>query len=90
MTYAAILRSEPEGGFTVFVPALRGCLSYGENIPQALRNAEEAIECFLLGLRDTGEQPPAKGDDITSPAQAVTGTLLAHRVTVKEAELQVA
>ncbi len=39
-----------EGGYTVIVPALPGCVSYGETIKQATRNAREAIELHLENL----------------------------------------
>ena len=37
---------------TVLVPALPGCVTYGQTIDEALRMAEEAIHCHLLGLAD--------------------------------------
>ncbi len=39
-----------EGGYTVIVPALPGCVSYGETIQEATRNASEAIELHLENL----------------------------------------
>ena len=44
--YNIILRAEPEGGFTVLVPALPGCVTYGKNLDEARRMAKEAIELF--------------------------------------------
>lgn len=41
------LRPEPEGGFTVRVPALPEIVTYGENEDEALANAKEAIELSL-------------------------------------------
>lgn len=29
LNYRELLREEPEGGFTVFVPSLNGCIAYG-------------------------------------------------------------
>jgi len=83
LTYTVLLKAEPEGGFTVLVPALPGCISYGENIPAALGMAEEAIECYLLVLQDEGETPPFEGEDVTIAAEDVSGTLLGYKVTVK-------
>jgi antitoxin HicB len=39
-----------DGGYTVVVPALRGCISYGETAAEATRNAREAIELHLENL----------------------------------------
>ena len=36
-----------EGGFTVFVPSLPGCISEGDIKEEALNNIREAIELFL-------------------------------------------
>lgn len=45
-----IFRAKPEGGFTVLVPALPGCITYGKNIREAQRMAKEAITLYLEDL----------------------------------------
>ena len=49
-TYKIMLHREPEGGFTVNVPALPGCITYGENIDEAILMAKEAIELYIEEL----------------------------------------
>ena len=39
-----------DGGYTVVVPALPGCISYGRTAAKATRNAREAIELHLENL----------------------------------------
>ena len=39
-----------DGGYTVVVPALPGCISYGRTAKEAARNAREAIELHLENL----------------------------------------
>lgn len=46
-SYQALLSAEPEGGFTVTVPVLPGCITHGENIDHALTMAKEAIELYV-------------------------------------------
>ena len=46
-TYKILLHIEPEGGFTVTVPALPGCITYGENLTEAIQMAKEAIELYI-------------------------------------------
>jgi antitoxin HicB len=70
-TYAVILEPEPEGGFSVVVPALPEAHTQGETIDEALANASEVIAAVLADRR-------AHGDDI--PPSDV-GAVLA-RVTV--------
>jgi antitoxin HicB len=39
-----------DGGYTVVVPALPGCISYGETAAEATRNVREAIGLHLENL----------------------------------------
>ena len=59
-TYRILLKKEPEGGFTVTVPALSGCITYGETMEEAVANAKEAIEVFLESLTAHGEPIPTE------------------------------
>jgi predicted RNase H-like HicB family nuclease len=43
------------GGFTVTVPALDGCFTQGETEKEALKNAKEAIICYLEGLEKVNQ-----------------------------------
>jgi len=58
-TYTVHLRPEPEGGFTVLVPALPEVVSYGVDEDEAMRMALEAIELALEVRRDDGDEIPA-------------------------------
>lgn len=44
-----------EGGFTVVVPALPGCISYGRTLAEAKAMASDAINSYLESLRKHGE-----------------------------------
>jgi len=46
-----ILEPAAEGGFNVRVPALDGCFTQGDTEAKALKNAKEAIICYLEGLQ---------------------------------------
>jgi antitoxin HicB len=50
MKFNIILEEAEEGGFNVSVPALDGCFTQGDNEEEALKNAREAIVCYLEGL----------------------------------------
>ena len=56
--YKLLLRKEPEGGYTVLVPSLPGCITYGENVDEAITMAKEAIELYIEELKDHGEVIP--------------------------------
>ena len=59
--YKLLLRKEPEGGYTVTVPALPGCITYGENVEEAVTMAKEAIELYIEELKDRGESITNEG-----------------------------
>ncbi|MEK6793098.1 MAG: type II toxin-antitoxin system HicB family antitoxin [Nanoarchaeota archaeon] len=42
-----ILEEQEEGGYTVYVPSLPGCISEGETKEEALINIKEAILLYL-------------------------------------------
>jgi len=57
-TYKIHLHKEPEGGYTVSVPALQGCITYGDNVDEAIAMAKEAIELYIEELQERGETIP--------------------------------
>jgi len=57
-TYRILLKQEPEGGYTVTVPSLPGCITYGDNVNHAIDMAKEAIEGYLEVLKELGEEIP--------------------------------
>ncbi|MCX7969625.1 MAG: type II toxin-antitoxin system HicB family antitoxin [Armatimonadetes bacterium] len=58
-TYTVVLERNESGGYTVTVPALKGCVTQGETIAQALDRAKEAIECHLEALASLGKRIPS-------------------------------
>ncbi|MDY0078360.1 MAG: type II toxin-antitoxin system HicB family antitoxin [Bacteroidales bacterium] len=57
-TYKILLNKEPEGGYTVIVPTLPGCITYGETIDDAIVMAKEAIELYVESLVAHNEPIP--------------------------------
>jgi predicted RNase H-like HicB family nuclease len=52
MKLRIVLEPSEDGGFTVFVPTLPGCISEGESKDEALKNIREAIELYLEPVED--------------------------------------
>lgn len=53
-----IVEDQAEGGYTVSFPELPGCITCGETIESALKNAEDAKKIWLEAvLEDGGEVP---------------------------------
>lgn len=49
-SYRILLNPEPERGYTVTVPSLPGCVTFGESIDEAISMAEEVIELYIESL----------------------------------------
>jgi predicted RNase H-like HicB family nuclease len=52
MKLKVALEPSEEGGFTVYVPSLPGCISEGDSEQEALENIREAIELYLEPVED--------------------------------------
>ena len=55
MKFHVILEPAEEGGYNVNVPALDGCYTQGDTEEEALKNAKEAITCYLEGIQKLDE-----------------------------------
>lgn len=71
-TYRIVLRKEAEGAYTAMVPALPGCITWGENIDHALAMAKEAIEGYIEVLKEEGESVPDDNDTLEYSLQLTT------------------
>ena len=60
MKFTVILSKAEEGGFNVIVPELDGCFTQGDTEEEALKNAREAIECYLEGIEIVKEKNSLK------------------------------
>ena len=52
MKLKAVLESSADGGYTVYVPSLPGCISEGDTKEEAISNIKEAIELYLEPVED--------------------------------------
>ena len=55
-----VLETSDEGGFTVYVPSLPGCISEGDSEEEALINIKSAIQLYLEDVEDDFQ--PRGGD----------------------------
>ncbi|MHB8996261.1 MAG: type II toxin-antitoxin system HicB family antitoxin [Armatimonadota bacterium] len=81
-SYTVFLRREPEGEYTVVVPALPGCLTYGTTIAEALRMAAEAIELHVESLLSQSLPVPLEGPTLCLETENLTDGVFS-RVTVQ-------
>jgi predicted RNase H-like HicB family nuclease len=52
MRLRVVLEPSDEGGYTVYVPSLPGCISEGDTKEEALENIREAIDLYLEVVED--------------------------------------
>lgn len=62
LNYRIRLEKEEEGGYTVIVPALKGCVTFGETVEEAIEMAREAIEGYIETLMELGKEIPTDND----------------------------
>ena len=62
-TYKVRPQAEPEGGYTVTVPRLPGCVTWGRDYDEALAKARESIVGFVEALEQAGEPVPMHSRD---------------------------
>jgi predicted RNase H-like HicB family nuclease len=66
--YTIILHpDEEEGGYTVTVPALPGCVTQGETLEEAIAMAKDAIRLYIESLIAEGQPVPEERE----PLQAI-------------------
>lgn len=65
-SYTVLLRPEPEGGYTVLVPSLPGCITYGKTVVKARAMAEEAIGLYVDWLKESRESIPTEEGSLLS------------------------
>ena len=52
MNLKIVFEKSDEGGFTVYVPGLPGCISEGDSKEEAMANIKEAIALYLEPVED--------------------------------------
>jgi antitoxin HicB len=78
ITYTIELAPLENGGFSVTVPALPGCITWGMSFDHALQMAREAIELWLEDLQENGEPIPEE----RAAARPVKLGIQVHRPTM--------
>jgi antitoxin HicB len=66
-SYQINLLPDEEGGYTVDVPLLPGCVSYGGTIEEATARVREAIELHLENLAAHNQPIPPGNESVDSP-----------------------
>lgn len=57
LQYTAIFESAEEGGFTVTIPSLPGCVTEGDTFEEARDNIQEAAKLYIEVMLKHKEKP---------------------------------
>lgn len=76
LEYDVIFEEQPDGGYTVTVPSLQGCISEGDTFEQAKINIADAIKLFLEDLKADGEEIPIRSSNIFVGQVSVSNPLI--------------
>jgi predicted RNase H-like HicB family nuclease len=49
-----VFEPDPDGGYHAYAPELPGLHTQGENLEEAIANAEEALALYVEGMREQG------------------------------------
>jgi predicted RNase H-like HicB family nuclease len=71
LSYKVILEPCEEGGYTVYVPSLPGCISEGDTFEEAIENIKDAIKGWIEVSREYGDIIPPSDVIIESVQVAV-------------------
>jgi predicted RNase H-like HicB family nuclease len=62
--YPIVLERENDGRFSVYAPDLPGCVSWGVDREEALKNIKEAIELWIESAQADSEPIPSPGSSL--------------------------
>ncbi|WP_304458704.1 type II toxin-antitoxin system HicB family antitoxin [Alicyclobacillus sendaiensis] len=67
--YPAIFEPYEDGSYVVYFPDLPGCVTQGDDLPDAMRMAQEALSLHLYGMDRDGDPlpPPSALTEIDIP-----------------------
>lgn len=67
--FTAIFEKNEDGGYTVTVPSLPGCISEGDTFDEALKNIKEAITLYLEVMQKNKEKIKEEEEIIFAPVK---------------------
>ena len=90
LTYKVVVLREKDGRYSVIVPALPGCATWGDDLPEALRMGEEAILGYMDAVEFLGEMPPPDVPTVIEDLDDATEASVYNLTVTLEEKAQVA
>lgn len=60
LKFTVLIEANEEGGYTITVPSLPGCVTQGDTLEEAIENVREAIAGYIETLKDLGKPIPVE------------------------------
>ena len=57
-TYRVIIEPDEKGTYHAYVPALKGCHTWGESVEEAKEHIRDAMDVYLRSLISDGQKVP--------------------------------
>ncbi len=76
LSYTVILERNENGGYTITVPALKGCVTQSPTIAEGFARIKEAIECHLEALKKLGKRIPSDRKMVQVNAESLSEVLI--------------
>ena len=83
MVYTVVFVREDDGRYSVHVPALPGCHTWGENLPHSVRMVEEAMQCHVASLQAHGDTLPTDVAKVSFDLEDASEALV-YRIALPE------
>ena len=68
MQFNAIIEHDQDG-FFAYIPSLKGCVSQGDTLEEALSNIKEALELYLEDIDDQEKMQLTESSYIIAPIE---------------------
>ena len=82
LPYTVILERNEHGGYTITVPALKGCVTQSHTIAEGLARIKEAIECHVEALVKLRKRVPSDRKTVRLSAEELSEVLI-FKITVQ-------
>ncbi len=71
-----VLEPQPEGGWTITCPILRGLITEADTIDEIVPNVTDALEALIEGYEELGQPLPAVLQPMNKNAPFLTDTII--------------
>lgn len=84
--YPAVFRKSEDGGYEVSFPDIEGCLTCGDDLPESISMAEDALALMLYEIEEEGKEipTPSKRHDIKTEEGEFVSYVLADTMAYRK------